>query len=74
MFSKSPPSYRSVVVPQLITPGTAIPVFYDEIADPPPGSKQLEGPRDPVLPAALQKIKGTAPAGELGMPTARCLR
>src|SRR5262245_63038391 len=31
MFSESPPSYRSVVVPQLITPGIAIPAFYDEV-------------------------------------------
>jgi tripartite-type tricarboxylate transporter receptor subunit TctC len=65
MFSESPPSYRSVVVPQLITPGIAIPVFYDEIADPPPASKQLEGLVIPSFPQLYKKIKGTAPAGEL---------
>jgi len=65
MFSESPPSYRSVVVPQLITPGIAIPVFYDEIADPPPASKQLEGLTIPSFPQLYKKIRGTAPAGEL---------
>ena len=65
MFSESPPSYRSVVVPQLITPGIAIPVFYDEIADPPPASKQLEGLVIPSFPQLYKTIKGTAPAGEL---------
>src|SRR3954470_15771021 len=65
MFSESPPSYRSVVVPQLITPGIAIPVFYDEIVDPPPASKQLEGLVIPSFPQLYKKIKGTAPAGEL---------
>jgi hypothetical protein len=65
MFSESPPSYRSVVVPQLITPGIAIPVFYDEIADPPPASKQLEGLAIPSFPQLYKKIKGTPPSGEL---------
>ena len=35
MFSESPPSYRSVVVPQLVTPGIAIPVLYDRSASAP---------------------------------------
>jgi putative tricarboxylic transport membrane protein len=65
MFSESPPSYRSVVVPQLITPGIAIPVFYDEISDPPPPSKQLEGLAIPSFPQLYKKIKGSAPSGEL---------
>src|SRR6476469_4683430 len=39
MFAESPPSYRSVVVPQLITSGIAIPVWYDEVADPPAPSR-----------------------------------
>jgi putative tricarboxylic transport membrane protein len=65
MFSESPPSYRSVVVPQLITPGIAIPVFYDEISDPPPASKQLEGLAIPSFPQLYKKIKGSAPSGEL---------
>jgi tripartite-type tricarboxylate transporter receptor subunit TctC len=65
MFSESPPSYRSVVVPQLITPGIAIPVFYDEVADPPPLSKQLEGLAIPSFPQLYKTIKGTAPSGAL---------
>jgi putative tricarboxylic transport membrane protein len=65
MFSESPPSYRSVVVPQLVKPGIAIPVFYDEIADPPPASKQLEGLTIPSFPQLYKKIKGAAPSGEL---------
>src|SRR6267142_272091 len=58
-------SYRSSVVPQLITPGIAIPVFYDEVADPPPLSKQLEGLAIPSFPQLYKKIKGSAPSGEL---------
>jgi putative tricarboxylic transport membrane protein len=64
MFSESPPSYRSVVVPQLITPGIAIPVFYDEVANPPPASKQLEGLAIPSFPQLYKKIKGKMPSGE----------
>jgi tripartite-type tricarboxylate transporter receptor subunit TctC len=65
MFSESPPSYRSVVVPQLITPGQAIPVWYDEVADPPPPSKQLEGLTIPSFPQLYRTIKGTLPSGKL---------
>ena len=71
MFSESPPSYRSVVVPQLITPGIAIPVFYDEIVDPPPASKQLEGLVIPSFPQLYKKIKGTAP--DVWAVNVRCL-
>jgi tripartite-type tricarboxylate transporter receptor subunit TctC len=65
MFSESPPSYRSVVVPQLITPGTAIPVWYDEVADPPPPSRQLEGLTIPSFPQLHRSLKGQLPAGKL---------
>jgi len=65
MFSESPPSYRSVVVPQLVTPGIAIPVFYDEVIDPPPPQKQLEGLTIPAFPQLYRSIKGAPPSGQL---------
>ena len=75
MFAESPPSYRSVVVPQLITTGIAIPVWYDEIADPPAPSGQLEGLDDPVVPAALQEAQGhDAVRRSIGRPIARSTR
>jgi tripartite-type tricarboxylate transporter receptor subunit TctC len=64
MFAESPPSYRSVVVPQLVTTGLAIPVWYDEIADPPPPSRQLEGLTIPSFPQLYKKIKGQLPSGK----------
>jgi putative tricarboxylic transport membrane protein len=63
MFAESPPSYRSVVVPQLIKTGIAIPVWYDEIADPPKPSGQLEGLTIPSFPQLYRSIKGTMPSG-----------
>jgi tripartite-type tricarboxylate transporter receptor subunit TctC len=64
MFAESPPSYRSVVVPQLIATGIAIPVWYDEIADPPPPTGQLEGLAIPSFPQLYKSIRGTMPSGE----------
>lgn len=64
MFAESPPSYRSVVVPQLIATGTAIPVWYDEIADPPVPTGQLEGLTIPSFPQLYKSIKGKMPSGE----------
>jgi tripartite-type tricarboxylate transporter receptor subunit TctC len=64
MFAESPPSYRSVVVPQLISTGIAIPVWYDEIADPPVPSGQLEGLSIPSFPQLYKSIKGKMPSGE----------
>jgi tripartite-type tricarboxylate transporter receptor subunit TctC len=64
MFSESPPSYRSVVVPQLVTPGIAIPVFYDEVLDPPPPQRQMEGLTIPTFQQLYRKVKGTAPSGQ----------
>jgi tripartite-type tricarboxylate transporter receptor subunit TctC len=64
MFAESPPSYRSVVVPQLVAPGIAIPVFYDEVADPPPPQKQLEGLTIPSFPQLYKAIKGAPPSGQ----------
>ena len=63
MFAESPPSYRSVVVPQLVTPGIAIPVFYDEVTDPPPPQKQIEGLTIASFPQLYRKVKGTQPSG-----------
>jgi len=65
MFSESPPSYRSVVEPSLVKTGQAIPVFYDEVDDPPPPQKQLEGLAIPSYPQLYRKIKGTLPSGRL---------
>ena len=65
MFAESPPSYRSVVVPQLIESGIAIPVWYDEIIDPPVPSGQLQGLSIPSFPQLYKKLKGGAmPSGE----------
>jgi tripartite-type tricarboxylate transporter receptor subunit TctC len=65
MFSESPPSYRSVVEPSLVKTGQVIPVFYDEVADPPPPQKQLEGLSIPSFPRLYHEIKGTLPSGRL---------
>jgi tripartite-type tricarboxylate transporter receptor subunit TctC len=65
MFSESPPSYRSVVEPSLVKTGQVIPVFYDEVADPPPPQKQLEGLSIPSFPQLYREIKGTLPSGRL---------
>ena len=65
MYSESPPSYRAVVEPSLVKTGQAMPVFYDEVADPPPPSKQLEGLSIPSFPQLHRQIKGTLPSGQL---------
>jgi tripartite-type tricarboxylate transporter receptor subunit TctC len=64
MFSESPPSYRGVVEPQMVKTGQAIPVFYDEVDDPAPPDKQLEGLSIPSFPALYKKIKGAMPSGQ----------
>ncbi|HEY6254990.1 MAG TPA: hypothetical protein VIY51_04270 [Xanthobacteraceae bacterium] len=65
MFSESPPSYRAVVEPSLVKTGQVMPVFYDEVADPPPPQKQLEGLSIPSFPQLYRQIKGTLPSGQL---------
>ncbi len=65
MFSESPPSYRSVVEPSLVKTGQVIPIFYDEVGDPPPPQKQLEGLSIPSFPQLYRQIKGTLPSGQL---------
>jgi hypothetical protein len=64
MFSESPPSYRGVVEPQMVKTGMAIPVFYDEIDDPAPPDKQLDGLSLTSFPALYKKIKGAMPSGQ----------
>src|ERR1700693_2710167 len=65
MFSEPPPSYRSVVEPSLVKTGQAMPVFYDEVTDPPPPQRQLEGLTIPSFPQLYREIKGTLPSGQL---------
>jgi tripartite-type tricarboxylate transporter receptor subunit TctC len=65
MFSESPPSYRAVVEPSLVKSGQVMPVFYDEVADPPPPQKQLEGLAIPSFPQLHRQIKGGPPSGQL---------
>jgi tripartite-type tricarboxylate transporter receptor subunit TctC len=67
MFSESPPSYRSVVEPQLVKNGQAIPIWWDSVdtADPPKPQKQMEGLTIPSFPQLHKTIKGTLPSGKL---------
>src|SRR5438105_9912531 len=58
MFSESPPSYRSIVEPALVKTGLAIPVWWDEVADPPPPQKQMEGLTIPSFPQLYKQVKG----------------
>ena len=65
MFSESPPSYRAIVEPALVKTGLAIPVWWDEVADPPPPQKQMEGLTIPSYPQLYKEIRGTLPSGPL---------
>jgi tripartite-type tricarboxylate transporter receptor subunit TctC len=67
MFSESPPSYRAVVVPELINSGLAIPAFYDEVTEQtaPALQRQLEGLNIPSFPQLYRQIKSVPPSGEL---------
>jgi tripartite-type tricarboxylate transporter receptor subunit TctC len=64
VFAESTPSYRSIVVPDLIDRGRAIPLWYDS-SDSAHPSSQMAGL--PILPfdALYRKIKGVPPAGAL---------
>jgi hypothetical protein len=66
MYSESPPSYRSVVMPQMVKPGTAIGLFYDAVDQTPPVVlRQVDGlPIESFL-KLYRKIKGTSPSGPL---------
>jgi len=64
VFAESAPSYRSIVVPDLIDRGEAIPVWYDagDFSRPSPQMAGLS-----VLPydQLFQKIEGKPPSGQL---------
>jgi len=63
-FAESTPSYRSIVVPDLVDRGQAIPLWYDagDFSKP---SSQLAGLSILPFPALYQKIKGAPPSGPL---------
>ena len=67
VYSESPPAYRSIVVPTLISTGVAIPLFIDEIdpSESAPSSPQLAGLDIPTFPQLYRKIKGAEPSGQL---------
>ena len=64
IFAESTPSYRSIVVPDLIDRGQAIPLWYDagDFAKP---SSQMAGLPILPFPALYRKIKGAPPSGPL---------
>jgi len=64
MFSESPPSFRAVVEPDLVKSGQAIGIWWDEVDDPPPPQKQMEGLTIPTFPQLYKKVKGTLPSGQ----------
>ena len=67
LFSESPPSYRSLVVPTLVKTGIAMPIWYDPIYDGETfgSTRQLEGLSIPSFPELYRQIKGTMPSGKL---------
>ena len=67
MFSESPPSYRSVVVPSLVNKGLAIPIWWDDIheGDNPDPQRQMEGLSIPTFPQLHRQVKGVKPSGKL---------
>jgi tripartite-type tricarboxylate transporter receptor subunit TctC len=67
MFSESPPSYRSMVVPSLVDTGQVIPVWWDDVheGDNPAPQKQMEGLSVPTFPQLHRQIKGAKPSGPL---------
>lgn len=62
VFAESTPSYRSIVVPDLVERGQAIALWYDS-ADPAKPSSQMEGLPILPFPAVYQTIKGAPPSG-----------
>lgn len=64
VFAESTPSYRSIVVPDLIDRGRAIPLWYDsgDLSRP---SLQMAGLPILPFPELYRKIKGTPPSGPL---------
>jgi hypothetical protein len=64
VFSESTPSYRSIVVPDLITTGKAIPLWYDSSDASQPSSQMAGLPVQP-FDAVFRAIKGASPSGPL---------
>jgi hypothetical protein len=62
VFAESTPSYRSIVIPDLIDRGRAIPLWYDS-GDFSKPSSQMAGLSILSFPALYRKIKGALPAG-----------
>ncbi len=64
VFAESTPSYRSIVIPDLIDRGRAVPLWYDagDLSRP---SSQMAGLTILPFPALYQKIKGAPPSGPL---------
>jgi hypothetical protein len=65
MFSESPPSYRSVVIPNLVKTGQAIGIWWDDIHQKAPPQKQMEGLTLPTFPELYQQVKGKMPSGKM---------
>jgi hypothetical protein len=64
IFSESTPSYRSIVVPDLIAPGKAIPLWYDS-SDASQPSSQMAGLAVQPFDAVFREIKSAPPSGPL---------
>jgi hypothetical protein len=64
VFAESTPSYRSIVIPDLIDRGRAIPLWYDagDLSQPSP---QMAGLSILPFPELYRKIKGAPPSGPL---------
>jgi tripartite-type tricarboxylate transporter receptor subunit TctC len=60
VFSESTPSYRSIVIPDLVDHGVAIPLWYDS-GDFSKPSSQMAGLSILQYPEVYQKIKGAPP-------------
>ena len=64
IFAESTPSYRSIVVPDLIDRGQAIALWYDS-GDASKPSTQMAGLSIPPFPELFRTIKHTPPSGPL---------
>ncbi len=64
VFAESTPSYRSIVIPDLIDRGRAIPLWYDASVSSKPSS-QMAGLSILPFPALYRQIKGAPPSGPL---------
>ena len=67
MFPESMPTYRASIEPNLVKPGTAIPVWYDPLDD---GENFIASPDADGIPAKmypdfLREMKGPLPTGDL---------